>query len=102
MGPTLRRTRNANVVTLRYETAETVLIHLRLNRFNNLSISRTSFSDKELPRLKPVVEPSAIEMARQLQSSPRITQHNGSSQHIFNARTTWTLRLSLMACSGRL
>jgi hypothetical protein len=25
-GPTLRRTRNANVVTLRYETTETVLI----------------------------------------------------------------------------
>ncbi|AZQ52760.1 hypothetical protein D5R55_08095 [Burkholderia cenocepacia] len=63
-------------MTLRYETAETVLIHLLLNRFNNLSISVTSFSDKELPRLKPVVEPSGIEMARQLQSSPRITQDN--------------------------
>ncbi|OXJ37397.1 hypothetical protein CFB82_08345 [Burkholderia sp. HI2714] len=63
-------------MTLRYETLETVLIHPSLNRFNNLSISITSFSDKELPRLKPVVEPSSIEMARQLQSSPRITQHN--------------------------
>ncbi|NIE57745.1 hypothetical protein CFB50_08095 [Burkholderia sp. AU33423] len=63
-------------MTLRYETLETVLIHPSLNRFNNLSISITSFSDKELPRLKPVVEPSSIEMARQLQSSPRTTQHN--------------------------
>ncbi|AXF20457.1 hypothetical protein CUJ89_08150 [Burkholderia pyrrocinia] len=63
-------------MTLRYETAETVLIRLHLNKFNNLSISITSFSDKELPRLKPVVEPSRIEMARQLQSSPRTTQHN--------------------------
>ncbi|WP_244113737.1 hypothetical protein, partial [Burkholderia cepacia] len=68
--------RNANVVTLRYETIEIVLIRLHLNRFNNLSIPITSFSDKELPRLKPVAEPSGIEMARQLQSSPRTTQHN--------------------------
>ncbi|NTY41269.1 hypothetical protein FCJ57_34175 [Burkholderia diffusa] len=63
-------------MTLRYETAETVLICPRLNRFNNLSISITSFSDKELPRLKRVIEPSGVEMARQLQSSPRGTQHN--------------------------
>ncbi len=74
--PMLRRIRNANVVTLRYETVETVLICLYLNRFNNLSISITSFSNKELPRLKPVVEPSGIEMARLLQSSSRTTQHN--------------------------
>ncbi|RQT32048.1 hypothetical protein DF037_09195 [Burkholderia contaminans] len=63
-------------MTLRYETLEIVLIRLSLNRFNNLSISITSFSDKELPRLNPVVEPSSIEMARQLQSSARTTQHN--------------------------
>ncbi|OXI26456.1 hypothetical protein CFB52_007575 [Burkholderia sp. AU18528] len=63
-------------MTLRYETGETVLIPLHLNRFNNLSISGTSFSDKELPRLKPVAEPLGIEVARQLQSSPRTTQHN--------------------------
>ncbi|CAG9270067.1 conserved hypothetical protein [Burkholderia cepacia] len=63
-------------MTLRYETIEIVLIRLHLNRFNNLSIPITSFSDKELPRLKPVAEPSGIEMARQLQSSPRTTQHN--------------------------
>ncbi|OXI34564.1 hypothetical protein CFB89_07350 [Burkholderia sp. AU16741] len=53
-----------------------MLIHPLLNRFNNLSVSVTPFSDKELPRLKPVVDPSGSEMARQLQSSPRITQHN--------------------------
>ncbi|MBA9835211.1 hypothetical protein DI458_19205 [Burkholderia contaminans] len=63
-------------MTLRYETRETVLICLSLNRFNNLSISITSFSDKELRRLNPVVAPPSIEMARQLQSSPRTTQHN--------------------------
>ncbi|RQS26042.1 hypothetical protein DIE03_24400 [Burkholderia sp. Bp8992] len=63
-------------MTLRYETAEIVLIRPHLNRFNNLSISTTSFPDKELPRLKPVVELSGVEMARQLQSSPRTTQHN--------------------------
>jgi hypothetical protein len=95
---TLRRARNAKDRTLRYETREIVCLNPALNSFNNLSITANAFCDKELARFKRFIDSVAIEMARQLQSNPRITQHNIS----FNARTKWTFRLSLMARSGRL
>jgi hypothetical protein len=61
--PTLRRARNADVLTLRYETAHTILAWPDLNRFNNPPIAPLSFSDKELRRLKTIVETMSIKMA---------------------------------------